>query len=618
MRRAMVDGSGVLVCALVVAGAGSASLGQVPIEAFAPRDSYLVATVPSFADVMDALDESSLGDLWREPSVQTWIEELTADGLSEMRTSMEEIGVDVDELEPPTGRVGVAAFFVSEVDEAGDEWPTQRLLVSAEFGDRADATMDAIWAVLDEWVEQDKAIVGDDEYRGATIIDIEWILPEEEEIEFPENDEDWENWTPPDPVMSPLGTLSVADHAFVARLDGLIVASDERGMVERAVDAALGDDVDAVADSRTYQDLAAQHPDGQHARLIFVLNDQLRELMTESLGYMTMMLPGVDPAAVIDVLGIMELRGAGMGLRLDGADGLVEMTHGLLIPEKRGLVAMFDTASSALEPPALAGADTAELTRVSIDFEALMPLARAVVATLDEEMRGQANMALELAATTIQPLLETIGPELYVLTDYDKPLHAGSRSFLVATPVRDELTVANVLAMVTAQAQGLFTARDFEGTAVYATEDGSIAHAVGYGHLLVGPLRNVEDALRQAANPGGATLASEPRFRAAIRVAGDEMMLGSYVDMEERLEWTAWQMDHVTEIMEQRIRDMDLPEEVRDEWLADMREQMEAEDQPTPPSMDVLLKYLGDLVTEMRSTPDGFRGRALLLRPRGD
>ena len=253
-------------CALT---AGAAA--QVGIEAYAPENSYLVVSAPDASAMLEALDRSSLRALWDHPRVQAWFDEAMAEGLGELEAAMDELGIDINELKPPTGHIGMAYFFVDEVDEEGESWPTQRGLLAADFGENADAIMDAAWALFDEWSENDEAVVTEDDYRDGKIIGVEWTI---EEMEEPSDDADWEEWEAwYESMQTPLSRFSTGTHIYVGRLNGLIVASDEEDVIERVIDAAQGDDVPSVGDGAAYR-TAVSPARGGRARVAGVHDDR--------------------------------------------------------------------------------------------------------------------------------------------------------------------------------------------------------------------------------------------------------------------------------------------------------------------------------------------------------
>ena len=59
------------------------------------------------------------------------------------------------------------------------------------------------------------------------------------------------------------------------------------------------------------------------------------------------------------------------------------------------------------------------------------------------------------------------------------------------------------------------------------------------------------------------------------------------------------------------LRTQGVPDDEREQWIESQREFME--DAPEFPPLEVLLEVFGDVVSEMRSTPEGFMGRTMVL-----
>lgn len=588
-----------------VAAAGMAytcalAQAQVGIEAFAPERSYMVMSVPDAGAVLDALDRTSLRDLWDHPDVQSYFAEMADDRFAEIKQGMEDLGIELDDLAMPVGPMGAAYYFIDETDEDGQVWPTLRILASADFGDRAEDVMDVIWTFLDDWADHDEAIVAEDEYRGATIIEIEWTPEPVGEFQAP--------------GLTPMSAVSLSEHAYIAHLDGFIVICDQEGIVERAIDAALGDDIDSIADSESYQNAIAQHPDDAQVQLTFIMSDEMKDFLVETMQLATgMTIPGLDVMPIMETLGLLDFQAAGIGMRIDALDAPVEITHGILMADKRGLVSLFDVPDTPFEVPSFVSADAAEVMRISIRFDEIFNLADDIVDTFQEADRAEIRPMLELARGMIQPAFAELGPDMFIVTSYDKPFSINSQLGLYAIPVADELIIGNTLTFLTAQMGGMVTSREFEGAIIYEMDDQqmSLAAGSGFGYLFVGPPEAVENAMRRAANPGTPSLADEPRFELATDALGRGMILATYMDMAERFAWNRWLLDNELQIIDQVLRDQGFDDDLR-EQIVDRREAQIA-DRPSPPPLEVLLERLGDVVSEMQATDDGFRGRTLLL-----
>jgi hypothetical protein len=161
--------------------------------------------------------------------------------------------------------------------------------------------------------------------------------------------------------------------------------------------------------------------------------------------------------------------------------------------------------------------------------------------------------------------------------------------------------------------------RDFEGNTIYTAQlpmgGADMALGVGFSKVFVGPGPAVENAMRLAGHPGdSAKLADEPRFRDAARLLSPDAVLYSFTDVEQTLRWSYWQAENVDKIMEQQLEKWGLDDEQKEEYLKSIRD-AKKEQAPLPP-MESVIGHFGDTVAELRATPDGFRGRTLMLKPR--
>ena len=218
----------------------------------------------------------------------------------------------------------------------------------------------------------------------------------------------------------------------------------------------------------------------------------------------------------------------------------LEVSQGFVLSEKRGLVSLFDAAPTAFEVPEFVSADAAEAIRISVKFDEIFTVVDEVLATFNEETRAEAAPMIGMARGMLEPAFAEMGPEIYVVTNFDKPLGPGSAKTLVAVPVRDELIINNTLTMISAQAP-MLAPRDFEGAVIYeAPAEFGMPFALGsgFGYLMVGPPDAIENAMRSASNPGGASLGDEARFKNATDALGREMQFASFISLAERLMWT--------------------------------------------------------------------------------
>lgn len=198
-----------------------------------------------------------------------------------------------------------------------------------------------------------------------------------------------------------------------------------------------------------------------------------------------------------------------------------------------------------------------------------------------------------------------------------RPLSAKSEASVVGVKVRDELTVANAISGLAAQAG--MEPRDFQGAQIYDAPDGSLSVGLGFGWLFSGDGPGVENAMRRAANPGeaGQSLASSERFRRAVAAANTTGpgLVQSWTDDNQTIEYGIWQAQNPTAMMRAEWEALGMEPAEIDEIMQGVEEElpMWVKDMP---SADLFRKYADCSAFSMRSTPDGFRATYVTLPPR--
>lgn len=579
------------------------------IAELAPRRSFVVLGVRNWTEAGEQLGASELGALWREPGVRAFVGHLSEEPLKEFSEGLKEANLSLEDLAPPTGHVGAAMFFApadSPRRQDGDDAPD--VLIVAEFGENAQAMREAVERLLETGLDKGRIETETDEYQGVTITKITPVPQEEPEdaaAEGMDEEEDWEDFED-EPAEDLLG----GDRpVYLAEVDGTFVLSSDLTALEGAIDGLSGRQVEAVADHDMFVRALAQHPEDAAAYAV-LLAEPLWQLLDAGADAEEM---GMNPLTMFGALGVTDIRAMGFALRVGGEAGSLEQTFGLLIPEKRGLVSLFGHPAGAFAPPAFVGPDVMTAGVFTFDFARVLDVARSFIEQLPEEQRAQAAVGLEQMSPIVQPGLEVMGPGVYIASSLRRPLEADSELQFWAVQVRDELIVSNLLSYG-ATASGLFTPRDFNGNVIYSSDMVPMAAGLGFGHLFFGATAAVENAMRSAGAPDGPQLATEPEFARAIDVLGNDGVAYSYADMRQTLQWMYWQWENARSLQEQQLDEWGLEPEHKAEFM-----RMFDEHQPKwlshLPPLDELTRHLGDVVSEIRPTDDGFRGRTIWRRP---
>jgi len=490
--------------------------GDVTIADLAPRDAVVVLSVDDYAAAKAAFERTGFHDAWMEPSIQEWFEEATKDMMAELSDAMDQIDADVEDLAPPEGPAGMALWLQPPAE--GEFEPSMQLLVVGDFGDEgADKMYDMLLAAIDEGETEGEVIVDRDELKGVEILTLTEPKADEEEDADADADDDWEDWEDWEEPSGP-----AIEEVHVARSGSYILATTSKDRIERSIERLAGDDLESVRLDREFQTAVSRL--GDHDGYAVVLTRPLLDLARAMEGAQDDDGFGAAPPIMtyLDALGVSEVSSAAIGVKLDGDKGMMQSRGLVRAGEMRGVLALFDAPTVPFEPPAFISADVAEVMMYQVRFSEVFNIARAVMAQMPPEVASQAGM-LGMVEPMVGPLLAQLGPQLYIATTYERPFSATSQKMLVALKVKDEVALSGFLAQQAA-AVGL-QGREFQGSQIWTMPEGGNpmmpipmegSLGLGYGHLFIGATPQVEGALRQAAAPGGATLASDERFRRVV------------------------------------------------------------------------------------------------------
>lgn len=613
---------------LTLAAAPAFADGGVEIAKVAPARSFLVVSVPDFSAFRSAFDKSDFGALWREPSIQSFVEELTKDQTKQFGEFLQEVGIKSEDLKAPTGQVGLAMFMPEKPADADKPDPKDKkaepapeVLIIADMGPNADGLQDSLDRLIDRGVKDKKITTEEDTYAGAKITSIKPIAekkaakPESGKEDDDVADEDDDNLTGLQKFLA--GPLTKDRDLQIARSGSEFMLCTSRKAVEAALDAAAGKGGDAIADASTYRDSLGQHPSASLATAV-LFGAPLMDLFRDDIasGFAS----GEDvtqsdtdaAAAVLSASGLSSIQSVSLALRMDTPDAMAEMSFGILAPEKKGVLTLFTEPLGPFDPPAFVPPDAASVMRFSVKFSGIFDLLRSVAAALPEAQRKAFSSSLDQGANIVKPLLDAAGPSVYTFTTYKQPFAIDSEQATFAIQTHDQAAVSNML-VAFAPSIGL-ESREFEGNTLYSREGFPIAIGLGFDRVFYGAAPGVESAMRLASHADAPKISAEPGFKEATRSLTEDSVMTSFNDTRQAIRWAYWQIQNEDKVLEERINASNRSDDQKAEIIRSIHEHRPAWQDHLPP-LDTILSHLGDSASEMHPTPDGFRGRSLLLKP---
>lgn len=575
------------VCA---AGAASVSLGDQPLTVaeIAPPSTILLIGTDDWSGAAESFRRTSLHRMLNEPAVREFLAAVSEDlAWPDPDWVMEELdlmGMEFGDVPMPTGHAGAAWFYFHPDDGEGEKL---HVVAAADFGDGAEAARELMTSLVEEAERREKLEYDEREYVDTMVTLLRFDAG--------------------------AGRGGEAEDVVALAWSGSkLLASTHAPTLEKAIDRAAGVRIDAIADGELFASSLAQHPRGVHAYAVMFVERWVSDFLDAVAMFGGAMADDVDFAGIADATGLGDLRSVSMALRFDTDEADAESTLGVLMREKGGLFTLLDSLRGGFSPPGFIGAEAASVTQMSVRFDRVTDLVREVVRALGLEGTNEGRAALEFVRGSIEPVLRALGSELYMFNTIRRPLSADSERTVTAAQVSDAATLVNAIFGV-APMMGM-EARDFQGNQMF-DEDSFLATSigVGLGHVFVGQTEEVENALRLAGDAQTRGLADEDRFRRAAATLERGAVLYSFIDMRRQVEWAIWSTSNAEEIYAAQLDQWGLDGEFRDHILRQYREDRPAWHDELPPA-DVVSRHLGDMVSELHATPDGFRGRTLLLR----
>ncbi len=532
---------------------------------------------------------------------------------------LEDAGVKVEELPTPTGTAGFG--IVPIVDEKTNNVTTGFVSVAAYDADSAKKITEAADKVFEHLDKKKLATITDETIAGVAGKKIKLITPAK--VEKPEGDKNAMEDAMDEEPSAPL----FEEAYFVRSGDTFLMASD-MATLERSLDQLSGKGKgETLGTSAGYDAAKAVHQPGTVAHLTaFVepisklaadlkgkLPEQNWEKPDAPLVGMLRSLQEENTAVMLAGFGVKGTKALVVSMSMDNDTSLAEVDFTMLQKDKGGLLSLIEPLKGTALP-SFVGPEVASVGAANVRFDKIIELARATIKDLPAETRQSAEGGLAQAEGFIGPILAGMGPEVYVMTILEQPYSATSQRTIGAIKMTDPTPLTNTLTAFGGQAGA--KARDFEGNQIWETQGGfgpEIAVGIGLGHVFIGNVKDVENALRAGARADGPRLSNEARFKFAANSFDPSAVSIVWADSAQALKYAYWQFQNPDAMWEQQtksLRDMGInPDEMgmkkpeKAAWVSKL-----------PPIEDVL-KVVGDSAMDYYWTPAGPKLRMRYLRP---
>lgn len=606
-----------LACVLMTCAGASAE--ELTIADLAPEESFLIMGVDNSKSTIENFQKTGVFAFYNDPEMREWLGGLIEEPMAELDGFLSSIDADIDDFSKPTGMLGMAVWMNTPEDDAeGNEAMPVQMLMSAAFGENAVDMHSMIVKALENGEDEETLTYSMERLGEAEVYTITPTETEDADLDDEWGDQD--DWGDDDFADLDAGPSGPSE-MYYARQGEVLMLSTSIDDMENAISRIEGVGFDNAAATASFSRLKPAGDD--YDAYAVLVNAPLYDIADAMGADPNMEMMGIPPImTLLDAFGLSEVRGASMTMNFDDERGDTVGEIFVAAPRLRGLLSLINVPDEAFTPPAFVSQDAASVSLFQFDIAGLLPTITQSINKLPAEFAQQAGFFLDQARGQIQPIFSQLGPEIYIAQSFKRPYAVDSRQSMVAIRAKDTKALNEQFSNLATLA-GL-EGRDFQGNQIWSMPEGAggmlpipgggdVSVGIGFGHMFLGPTASVETAMRQAANPGEG-MGNNADFKKAMQSLDNNGLSFSYTNLEEMLNYANWTSKNIDKIVAQQVEDM-MGDWADEATMAQAREQMlEAAKEMTPPNMDKMLKYLGDIVTEFQLVDGGIKGSYILLR----
>ena len=434
---------------------GFSGLEANPAEAAAPPERVLPDSTVFFLKVTDvkalreAFTQSQYGQLWNDPAMKDFRDDIAAKLKDTSNTLKDKIGVTLSELlDIPQGTLAVAA-----VTQDDPKLPIAMAII-ADAGMNTER-MNEVMIRSTKQVEETGGKVRTEPFHGATVHVVEAAAPKEKK----EKDEDAKPEPPRPPlVWSNAGTLFYIGSS-VSLVKDLLSSSEGRSTGSLAsLDSFVKTQAKTkAADSQVFWFLDVT----KVTNLIIKANAKSGEEQVKQIEKM------------VQDLGIGGLKSVGGTLVLSSGNyNSLTKTFFLAPLPVHGVLKIFSLPPANLKPEPWVPANVASYQSLSWDldnaYDAINDLANSfnqgMLGVLEQQLAGpEGGQPLSFQKDIFGPL----GDRVTMISDFKKPIKEDSQRILVGIALEDSKAFAGTLNRIVELAGAAPKKREFQGTTIY-------------------------------------------------------------------------------------------------------------------------------------------------------
>lgn len=521
-------------------------LGLVPVlglpvqraQAAAPPERILPDTTVFMVKLNDAkafraaFRGSQYGQLWNDPALKDFREELGQKLTEATKDLKEKIGLTLSDLiELPQGTLAVAAISrESAREEAAASGLPVEIVVMADAGENEKKMLEALERATKQG-EASGAKVATESFNGLTIHTVQFPPREK-----PKADAEKDKPKPPQPDPPLIWTNS----------GSMFLVATDMGVVKDLAAHREGRD-NSLGATEAYSKTQAK-TDSAKSQVVWYLD--VNKLIKIVIKANTKEADAEQTEVLVKELGGYGLKSIGGCLTL-GTGSYDSLTKTFVHAPRpvQGLLKVFSLPPISLRPESWVPATVASYQTVSFDldnaFTALNEIANkfqpGMINLVEQQLIGpNGGQPLSFQNDVFGP----IGDRITVISDFKKPIKEDSQRMLVAVALEDTKAFQSTLSRLLELAGAAPQKREFQGTTIYDFDVNLPNQAPGAPQGLSGPisiaiakdtlfLTTDTTLLEQVLRPGNPSLADSASYQSVAKEYPEKASGMSYVRPDE-------------------------------------------------------------------------------------
>jgi Protein of unknown function (DUF3352) len=505
-----------------------------PPERILPDSTVFMLKLNDAKSFRDAFRASQYGQLWNDPALKDFRDELAQKLADATKTLNEKIGVSlIDLIQLPQGTLAVAAIAkdASRDEAAATSLPVDVVLL-ADAGENEKKMLDVLERATKQ-AEASEAKISTESFNGLTIRTIQFpAAPPKEKEKGKEQDK-------PKPIPNPplIWTNSGSLFFVATSLDVIKDLAAHRDGRDNSLGAT-----EAYAKTQAKTDSAK-------SQVIWYLD--VAKLVKVVIKASTKDADAQQTDVLVQELGVYGLKSIGGCLTLGGTGNYDSLSKTFVHAPRpvAGLLKVFSLPPITLRPESWVPATVASYQTVSFDldnaFTALNEIVNkfqpGMVNLIEQNLVGpNGGEPLSFEKDIFGPL----GDRITVISDFKKPIKEDSQRMLVAVALEDSKAFQSTLSRLLALTGAAPQKREFQGTTIYDFDVNIPNQPPGAPQALPGPISiaiaketlfmtSDTTLLEQVLRQGNPTLADSASFQSIAKEYPEKASGLSYVRPDE-------------------------------------------------------------------------------------